>query len=252
MPMKLKFVGTVPKDFAHLDSNEDAYGLDFELKRFAVGDGASESYDSKTWARMLVDKFISEPAISQGWLDDAANDYLAKFDQARLSWSQLAAFERGSFATLLGVTIADDSRTARILGIGDSIAVLLDGEAIVDSFPYKQSPDFQQRPELFSTSPAHNMFLSASNAISRYVCEWQFDGLVSPMILCMTDALGEWALRNVEEGKIGWSALSVIEDQDVFEALIVEERRTKNMRIDDSTLITLTFSRTGQDELPLT
>jgi hypothetical protein len=57
----------------------------------------------------------------------------------------------------------------------------------------------------------------------------------------MTDALGEWALRMGEEDGPSWTILLGIETQAELEALVAEERGARNMRVDDVTLVKLTF-----------
>jgi hypothetical protein len=57
----------------------------------------------------------------------------------------------------------------------------------------------------------------------------------------MTDALGEWALRHALAGTDGIARLVGLSTEDQLCALVVEERTAKRMRVDDSTLIVLSF-----------
>lgn len=248
--MKVLFAGQVPKDSSFPDANEDSFALASDIGRIAVSDGASESFDSKTWAHLLTARFVQHPALSASWLADAVADYLVQFDLAQMSWSKQAAFDRGSFATLLGVEEFTDHGTVDILGVGDSLAVLLDGGSFIDSFPYGRAEEFQQRPELFCTNAALNTFFSSPDFFSRHHKTWCIKGRTAPVVLCMTDALGEWALRHAQEGRPVWQVLAGIEGVSDLEALVTEERRTRSMRIDDTTLVRLSFTTADGNDLP--
>ena len=101
--MKILFAGQVPKDLSFPDTNEDAYEIAPDAGKIAMSDGASESYDSRAWARLLACRFVENSQIDHRWLAEAITEYTTRVDYASLSWSKQAAFERGSFATLLGI-----------------------------------------------------------------------------------------------------------------------------------------------------
>lgn len=236
--MKIIFTGQVPKDSSFPDAIEDAL-LIGDRGIIAVSDGASESFDSKTWAHLLTTKFVHLPALSPKWLADAISDYFDRFDLSQMSWSKQSAFERGSFASLLGIEQNAEDDTVDVLAVGDSIAVLLDGDVFITSFPYKHAEEFQQRPELFCTNASFNGFFSSPDFFSRHSKTWSLKRRTSPVILCMTDALGEWALRNEQEGHPVWQEMTGLERVSELEALVLRERQTRNMRIDDVTLVIL-------------
>lgn len=247
--MKVLFAGQVPKDSSFPDANEDAFVLAADVGRVAVSDGASESFDSKTWAHLLTARFVRHPELSASWLADAIADYLAQFDLAQMSWSKQAAFDRGSFATLLGVEEFLGNGTVDVICVGDSLAVLLDGVDFVDSFPYMRAEEFQQRPELFCTNSTLNAFFCSPGFSSRHHKIWRIEDRKAPIVLCMTDALGEWAIRHAQEGRPVWQTLAEIEDISSFEALVIQERLINNMRIDDTTLVRLSFAVANGNDL---
>ena len=244
--MKILFAGQVPKDPLFPDAIEDA--LAYYRERFAVSDGASESFDSKIWAHLLTTHFVLFPALNPKWLDDVVSDYLDKFDLSQMTWSKESAFERGSFASLLGIEQNSEDGTVDVLAVGDTIAVLLDGDVFIASFPYKHAEEFQQRPELFCTNASLNAFFSSPNFFSRHLKTWSLKKNTIPIILCMTDALGGWALRNEREGHPVWQELRGIENVSELEALVLRERHARNMRIDDVTLVILSCETVGGDD----
>lgn len=248
--MKVVFCGQVPKDSNYPEATEDAVEIFMAAGRLAISDGASESFDSKTWAKLLVGRFVGSPERPPGWLSEVVGQYNACHDRSTLSWSKHAAFERGSFATLLGVEAFPSRSEIDILAVGDSLAVLLSGSEMIDSFPYKDALQFQQRPELFCTSPLHNGFIDEPDFISRHHKTWNYKQLDHPVLLCMTDALAEWALRSEQEGSPQWAKLLSLTDESQLESIVLSEREQKRMRVDDVTLVSIAFDGVMPDELP--
>jgi hypothetical protein len=238
--MKVLFHGQVPKDLASPDLNEDIYSIAQDVSLIALCDGASESFDSKTWARLLVDNFFKNPTMEPGWLDDAIACYKAQFDYRKMSWSQQAAFDRGSFSTLLGIRHSTSDNLIEIVGIGDTIVLLLKENQIIDSFPHMSAADFRKRPELLATNAEYNTFFSSEKSISLHK-KINIDDEKPQHLLLMTDALAEWTLRNEQQGNSSLKKLLQIRNDLELEELIMSERSKRNIRIDDATLINITF-----------
>lgn len=93
--MRQEFAGSVPKEPRSPEANEDVLALSDSANRFALSDGASDSFNSKLWAKLLANRFIADPGVSPQWVDGALADYEAAHDVASMSWSKQAAFERG-------------------------------------------------------------------------------------------------------------------------------------------------------------
>jgi len=249
--MRIRFSGTVPKD--EPSTNEDAF-FPHEpgtTERVALSDGASESYASRKLATLLVKNFVDplgdtdfciDPFL---WVDNIRQAYNKACGEFRqMSWSQQGAFERGSFATLLAFK-SDSRRGVRIFWVGDSCVVLLDDGKFRYSVPYDTSAEFQQRPELISTIPRHNDFLRSNEFLKTY-SRW-CPITRKTIILCMTDALAEWALRRKEKKRPVWETLCRISDQAALEALVEGERKAREMRVDDSTLLVIDFTDEKSD-----
>lgn len=250
MRMKVLFSGQVPKEPAFPDDMEDMVVIAADDCKVVISDGASESFDSRTWARLLASSFIERFDLNTHWLDSVIAEYVVCFDFAALSWSKQAAFARGSFATLLAVRDANDDDTVTVISVGDSLAVFLDGDQLLESFRYTHVEDFQQHPALLCSNTLSNTFLSSAEELNRLQTTWCLKGRSNPVILCMTDALGEWALRHHQDGNPKWETLAKIRDVTELEGLVLQERATKNLRVDDVTLVTLAFLKSENDELP--
>ena len=70
---------------------------------YALSDGASVSFDSASWARILVRRYTRNPEFTREWLSAAIAEFRELYDRDSLPWMQQASFDRGSFASLLGI-----------------------------------------------------------------------------------------------------------------------------------------------------
>lgn len=244
--MRALFVGSCAKESDRPEANEDAYAFSSDRQRFVLSDGASESYDSQFWANLLVRKFADDASFGQQWLEAAVTAYQSKHDFAAMSWSQQLAFERGCFATLLSVEHDQVSGRLAIFGVGDTVAVIMVGSEVVRSWPLDDPERFKDRPTLISTLRAHNEFTQVPEFDSLARTELDLSALPEPTLLCMTDALGEWALRVAGDDPERLAELLAIRSEEQLSALVVAERASKRMRVDDSTLAILKFDA-GED-----
>lgn len=244
--MRALFVGSCAKEPDRPEANEDAYAFSADRQRLALSDGASESYDSRLWANLLARKLADDASFDQKWMEAAVSAYQAEHDFAAMSWSQQLAFERGCFATLLSVEHDEANGRLAMLGVGDSVAVLMVGSEVVRSWPLDDPESFKERPTLLSTLRAHNEFTQAPEFDSRARTELDLSALPEPTLLCMTDAVGEWTLRMAGEDPVRLAELLAIRSEEQLAALVVAERAAKRMRVDDSTLAILRFDA-GED-----
>ena len=116
-PLRVLRVFSIPKreDMC----NEDRYCVSDDGAICAVSDGASVSFDSGPWAEILARRFISNQDISKLWIEAAIDEYCSAYDREAMSWAYQAAFDRGSFATLLGIVCASDGRGVGIFAFGE-------------------------------------------------------------------------------------------------------------------------------------
>lgn len=250
--MRILFLGSCPKDQNSCDVNEDRWAFSEQMGTIALCDGASESFDSSVWAQILADKFVTDPAVTPEWVAAALAEYVSLHDFAAMSWSRQASYDRGSFSTLLGVQHILENGTVEILAAGDSLAVLTDGERFVTSWPYSDPASFRSRPTLFATLSEHNTFVSAGHFWTTHGIHFDLSALESPRLLCVTDALGEWLLRQTISGGDGLARLLALTTEKQLVQLVIEERASGRMRIDDSTLIVAAFDKGEEsDGLPL-
>jgi hypothetical protein len=206
---------------------------------YALSDGASVSFDSASWARILVKRYTRKPEFTREWLAAAIAEFGKLYDRDGLPWMQQASLDRGSFASLLGVRLFDAGGLIQVLAIGDSLAVLCDGDRIKATFPITEAAQFNRSPQLLCTNPAQNVFLDKVDLDYDLVADWSFHGLDAPALLCMTDALGHWLLSQRDRDASPISILRKVRTQAAFARFVAEERAASRMKRDDTTLIAL-------------
>ncbi|HEY4432804.1 MAG TPA: hypothetical protein VGM99_00250 [Candidatus Cybelea sp.] len=233
--MRLLLKASVAKEPKYPKQNEDALRISLSSGAIALSDGASESFDSRRWAKLLVTMFIRNPTISPQWLEDAVLAYSAVCDLSALTWSQAAAYERGTYATLIGIRYSAASRELHVSAVGDSICALAGKASAVRTFPYDDPKQFGQRPELLSTLRRYNEGLVASGALGSQVT-WDLRGLITPVLICMTDALGEWFLKSEASGEDAIAQLAACKTESDFTALVLHLRSTGRIKVDDTTV----------------
>ncbi len=233
--MRVGFVGTVAKDPRDPASNEDAYKISVDSNLIVVSDGASESFDSRTWAHEIVSSLDCIGRFSNDWLTKAVATYQSRFDRSKFGWAKESAFERGSFATILAAEFDVTDATLALLAVGDSVAfVLEDGELRV-SFPYISSAEFDNRPLLLSTMQFHNTEVQEVNFLAEHTAKLKISS--SCVVLLMTDALARWVLECRENNDDAWRALLTTTDDHEFAELVLQARRQRTIRLDDVTFV---------------
>src|SRR5579884_2083861 len=138
---------------------QDAYRLDESKGLFAVADGAGTSLFPAIWARVLVERFIAVPLMSdhpfevEWWLRPALEIYKTRIpamSQLR-DWSiQQKALSQSSDSTLAAVRIvASDATSARaqLLVFGDSCVIIGNRQTRnIRSFALHDPDQFAQPP----------------------------------------------------------------------------------------------------------
>lgn len=239
--MRILFRAKVPKDPMNYKTSEDRYRFDCKKSVIALSDGASQSYNSRLWAALLCQKACTYPEITPEVIQEAINEYRAKHPVEKLSWSQALAFERGSFATLLTVRKTEDKYT--FCGIGDSVILICDNQKKeLQQFPLTQSQQFDANPELLSTREADNVFLTRKTFAEEHYFSYPIRSDKKISMLLMTDALGQWCWRAIEEKDERWHCLLAMrgkEGRQKFRELILDCRSRGEIKVDDTTLIHL-------------
>ena len=230
--------------------------------RFAIADGASEGMLSGAWARVLVElhcRFDWMGGSVEQFLESAYGDwqsFTSEYLRGRetrnspVQWYEEPGFEVGAFSTLLGLTLTgrpqDRSGAWTAVAVGDSCLFQVRGGALLRKFPLEQSADFNNRPVLLASKPAHNG--QAIGAVRR------MSGTFEPgdVFYLMTDALARWALGEDEEGRNPWTVLRdhATRDGPAFGAWIAALRNDRELRNDDVTVLRIDLPGREPDRSP--
>lgn len=235
MRFRIDFAASVPKDAASPSLNEDAWTHDEACTCVGLSDGASESFDSRTWARSLVEKYVDDQNVDAHWVDAVARQYIQSVDFDSLGWSAQRAFDRGSFATLLGLKLVENATDLDVLCVGDSLAVHMRRGAVLATFPFTKPEDLEARPTLVSTRREANTFLEEPGFFTRET--WTV--LPGDVIYAVTDAVAHWLLSEMHTCADTLQTLQELSTEGEFAELIFELRAAQRMKLDDSTLIRL-------------
>lgn len=214
--------------------NEDRWKCLPDGTTCALSDGASVSYDPGPWADTLVERFLVDPSVSPSWIAAAAQDCLGSYDRESMEWMQQAAFDRGSFATLVGVVWPAGDQSLRVFGLGDSIVALVRDNVLTITHPLTSPSEFDRSPTLLSTNPLENLTFT-DEVIADCWRTIEGDAGSEHVCLLMTDALGRWLLEDPHSSRL--SRLLEVGDQAHFADFIEVERAEGRLKRDDSTLI---------------
>jgi hypothetical protein len=211
--------------------NEDASVVSRRLRRIALCDGASISFDSRLWAQCLARAFVRTGTVTPGSLGPAMQLYDATHGNRERPWHEAAAMEAGSFATLLGFEWLG-TRRARLCAVGDTNAFLLRARRVRIAWPCTAPDDFGNSPSLVGSRPKHNQALFAGGGV--HTTEWALER--GDTFILATDAVAEWVVSDPDRRSAAL-VRAARAGAVPFRALIDGERRAARMKRDDSTVI---------------
>lgn len=226
MPLALRWRSfVVPKDGHALAEYEDAVAGHPEIGRFAVADGASESYAAGEWARHLVTAYVRH-GPADDWLAAPRDAWRRDVEGGELSWYAEDKLARGGHATFLGVqfTLGESYANWEAIAVGDACLFLLRDEARTFSFPLTSSSEFSSSPALVRTRDV--------------TPQWKTDrGTLRPgeAMLLTTDALAQFLMVSAAAGAFAGPDLREVEE-DAFVLWIQAMRSLGKMRNDDVAL----------------
>jgi hypothetical protein len=219
----------LPKQGHSAAEYEDAYAGDPERGRFAIADGASESAYAGPWARILVTSYVELPGPWSAWLANARARWRSGIQDGELSWYAETKVEEGAYATLMGIAFSKDRWRAE--AVGDSCLFQVRDHDLRRAFPLRHSTEFGNRPTLLGSRRSPDR-----QAKTR---RQRLEGRCQPgdRFFLMTDALAQWCLAHVEEGRQPWQELLDLQTEDQLGRWLGERRAARELRNDDVTLI---------------
>jgi Protein phosphatase 2C len=231
----------LPKAGATAAEYEDSFDYSAESGIVAISDGASNNFESRSWARLLTSAFVNHPPTEftahqlLDWVDSVA----AEWSEA-IPWQDLTVFEEtkaalGSAATLVGLkfespALRKSEGSWQCLALGDSCLFQIARGQLVKSLPIANSGDFDIHPPLLSTR-TENSKLITDQLVTAHG-GWR----AGDTFYLLTDAIAAWFLLEFEQGGSPWNILSALDEQS-FASFVAEKRAQKLMRNDDVTVV---------------
>jgi hypothetical protein len=256
--MKLGFQAFyVPKGGSSPEEYEDAWACDDQARILAVADGASDSFESRIWARALVEAFVHEPPLPDAfsilhWLAAPIETWKEGIHWDSLPWYSEEKARRGAFSTLLGVSLIhsdtppEETRVAccrwRAIALGDTCLFHIRRDQLLMSFPIEKAEELGTTPSLLSTRFEYSQRSLETLKVREGECQPE------DLLLLTTDALAAWLLSRVENGDCPWPELCVLTPED-FTALVSQAREQQEMRNDDVTLLLVRHSNCVDAEI---
>jgi hypothetical protein len=246
----------MPKAGNTLAEYEDAFWPRYELiresgpVRLAVADGATETSFSGLWARLLVSSFGRGRLMPDSFpaeIQRIRRVWRHAVGQKPLPWYAEEKLRSGAFSSLLGLTLlapeipVESTGEWQATAIGDSCLLQARHGALVCSFPFSHSDEFNSRPRLLSSLDGDD---SADLALANVSGRWQ----AGDSFYLMTDALAAWSLRRLESNDDVFERLNSLQIQTDFESLVEQLRSTRDgdgvplLKNDDVSLVRCTIA----------
>ena len=216
----------VPKDGHTADECEDAVGGDPAAGRFAVADGASESFAAGEWARLLVEAFVGR-GLARDWLAGPRADWQQAVSGQPLSWYAEEKATAGGHATFLGLTVrpAGGVYEWEAVAVGDACLFHVVGGACLSSFPLTRPTDFTSSPALIGSRGGQPAW-KATRGVLR----------PGEALMLATDALAQCLLASADEGSFAGTGFQALDHDDDFALWVAAARAAGRLRNDDVAL----------------
>jgi hypothetical protein len=177
---------------------EDALGWNTRKQRFCVADGATEGFNSRRWARLLVKHWlrstrpVTTPEAFVAWTQSVSSRFEKFWSSRRLSWYAEEKARDGAFAAFIGLSFHESSQGLhwQAIALGDSVLLLRRDDEIVEFIPIGDAASFNSRPTLLPSKGD-----TLETAAASIVCK---SGRVESgdTYLLLSDAIAAWYLRS--------------------------------------------------------
>jgi len=220
--------------------SEDAVAHATNPARFALADGASTTFDPRSWAQKLAEAFVAQPPpfrtpTMHTWASILGGSWRQALKQDDLPWyAQEKARRDGSAATLVGLEIGNvrhAPRGWRAIAVGDSILLHIREGRPLTTFPLQHPSQFGATPPLISTDPEYN------RKSLEHLCSEAGECRSNDLFLLASDALGEWLLRRAADQPRWLRFIQNLEED--FETRIRSLQDAGEVELDDATLVTI-------------
>jgi len=249
-----RFSHRTHKEMETISGCQDNFSCNEAKNCFAIADGATQSFYSSIWSKLLVDYFCENPQIDknnwQEWLELIQQKWLeevkAELEKAKsgnnFAWIEIYnGLERSKSAisTFIGLQFIENQ--AKISIVGDSCLFIFQGNQLIQTYLLKKSTNFNDRPGYFGSRSKNNddyepEFLDIELKYKQHSDKLYF--------VLATDALAEYIFKYTEQQRDILTTLLTINSEQEFENFVKSARHngTIKMKNDDVTLMILEVS----------
>ena len=233
----------LPKQGHSLAECEDAFACNRSTMRFAVADGATESFDAASWAQRLVTKWVNSTGLLTEddfwtWLNREGQAHNDSWNRLDLPWYSMEKRRAGSFAAFLGIEIQPD-KTWHAVALGDSCLLQCRTSNVLMMFPVSGSNDFGSAPVLAPSCTELN--IHARSAIARQAGDVA-DG---DRLLLLSDAIAAWCIKLNEQQDYkrmsDFEELLKEQDEMAISDFLELERLEARLKDDDVAIVCIEF-----------
>jgi hypothetical protein len=231
---------------------EDAIGLRADLGRVCVADGATEAFDSRTWARLLTKHWARSAGLlsvdeMEPWWTALGRRLDGRWARRSLPWYAEEKAAGGAFAAFAGISLresADGGVVWEGVALGDACLVYRNATEIISSLPIAAAEEFGYHPRLVPSAMASQAGLSAE------VTRLEGHARIGDALLLLTDAIAAWYLahfRSAPDLIAEFERSLVFGDVEEQRAFIAAERDAKRLRNDDVAAVLLRVGSSAAD-----
>ena len=235
-----------PKQGSSESEYEDAYyPIGFPSKSpcpfvCAIGDGATETSFSGLWANLVTEAYYRANGSLEVFiagLGDIRSQWHKETSSKPLPWYAEQKLAKGAFATLLGLTIKEDSVESGEVNwcahaIGDSCLFHARSGNCIATFPASKSEELSANPMLLCS------ISRSDDDVSGLILNREGRIVAGDRLYLVTDALAGWILRGLEREEKPLDVLDqAIKTTGGMVELMESLRESKAIKNDDCTLI---------------
>jgi hypothetical protein len=221
---------------------EDAISINAESWRYALADGATEGFDSRNWARRLVDGWTqADPAplsaeAFRTWVEEQGRGLHAFWQDRALPWYAEEKARQGSYAAFVGLRfqVRGESLQWQAVALGDSCMIQRRRGSIRRALPISDDT-------LFNSSPV--LVPSLASLQEAALPRATYDGGTverGDVFLLLSDACAAWYLKISKERKAveeEFDSLLAASDDGALLELFRRERQAKKINNDDIAIL---------------
>jgi hypothetical protein len=172
------------------------------------------------------------------WLRSARTQFSARFGPRGDDWAAAHAWDRGSFATFLGMTLTEERLIVH--AVGDTICFFV-SDVGIKVWPEMTVEGFKAAPALLCSHPGLSAFDDTDCAFENatHIFEAPLGGWAGTKLIVATDAVAEWVIKGpAPEERIGrLNILSGHVDREGFAAWLSDATSKGDVRRDDCTVV---------------